>query len=64
VKGGFWDKFRGSFDVGAGYTSATELLQLDFDAKLRYTRPRFGPSPRRTPWSLSSRRRTTPGAAR
>jgi hypothetical protein len=41
VKGGFWDKFRGSFDVGAGYTSATELLQLDFDAKLRYTRPRF-----------------------
>jgi Protein of unknown function, DUF481 len=41
VKGGFWEKFRGSFDVGAGYTSATELLQLDFDAKLRYTRPRF-----------------------
>ena len=41
VKGGFWDKFRGSFDVGAGYTSATELLQLDFDAELRYTRPRF-----------------------
>lgn len=41
VKGGFWDKFRGSFDVGAGYTSATELLQLDFDGELRYTRPRF-----------------------
>ncbi len=41
VKGGFWEKFRGSFDVGAGYTSATELLQLNFDAKLRYTRPRF-----------------------
>jgi Protein of unknown function, DUF481 len=41
VKGGFWDKFRGSFDVGAGYTSATELLQLDFDAELRFTRPRF-----------------------
>ena len=41
VKGGFWEKFVGSFDVGAGYTSATELLQLDVDAELRYTRPRF-----------------------
>lgn len=41
VKGGFWDKFRGSFDVGAGYTSATDLLQLDFDGEVRYTRPRF-----------------------
>ena len=41
VKAGFWEKFRGSLDVGAGYTSATELLQLDFDAQLRYTRPRF-----------------------
>ena len=41
VKSGFWDKFKGSLDAGAGYTSATELLQLDFDAELRYTRPRF-----------------------
>ena len=41
VKAGFWDKFNGSLDAGAGYTSATELLQLDFDAQLRYTRPRF-----------------------
>lgn len=41
VKSGFWDKFKGSLDAGAGYTSATELLQLDFDAQLRYTRPRF-----------------------
>jgi hypothetical protein len=41
VKAGFWDKFRGSLDVGAGYTSATELLQLDFDAQVRFTRPRF-----------------------
>ena len=41
VKSGFWDKFRGSFDVGAGYTSATELLQLDLSADVRYTRPRF-----------------------
>jgi len=41
VKSGFWDKFNGSLDAGAGYTSATELLQLDFDAQLRYTRPRF-----------------------
>jgi hypothetical protein len=41
VKSGFWDKFRGSLDAGAGYTSATELLQLNVDAQLRYTRPRF-----------------------
>jgi hypothetical protein len=41
VKSGFWDKFKGSLDAGAGYTSATELLQLDFDAELRYRRPRF-----------------------
>jgi len=41
VKSGFWEKFKGSLDAGAGYTSATELLQLDFDAELRYTRPRF-----------------------
>jgi hypothetical protein len=41
VKSGFWDKFRGSLDAGAGYTSATELLQVDFDAELRYTRPSF-----------------------
>jgi hypothetical protein len=41
VKSGFWDKFKGSLDAGAGYTSATELLQLDFDAELRFTRPRF-----------------------
>ena len=41
VKSGFWDKFKGSLEAGAGYTSATELLQLDFDAELRFTRPRF-----------------------
>jgi hypothetical protein len=41
VEAGFWSKFSGSLDVGGGYTSATELLQLDFDAQLRFTRPRF-----------------------
>jgi hypothetical protein len=41
VKYGFWDRFKGSFDLGAGYTSATELLQLDFDAEVNYKRPRF-----------------------
>ena len=41
VKAGFWEKFKGSVDVGAGYTSATELLQPNFDGELRYTRPRF-----------------------
>ena len=33
VKSGFWERFKGSIDVGAGYTSATELLQLDLDAE-------------------------------
>jgi hypothetical protein len=41
VESGFWDRFRGSVDAGAGYTSATELLQVDLDAELRYRRPRF-----------------------
>jgi hypothetical protein len=41
VKSGFWDRFRGSIDLGAGYTSATQLLQLDGNASLRYRRPRF-----------------------
>jgi hypothetical protein len=41
VKSGFWDQFRGSIDAGAEYTSATELLQIDLDAELRYRRPRF-----------------------
>jgi len=41
VKTGFWDRWKGSIDAGAGYTSATELLQLDLDAQLRYLRPKF-----------------------
>jgi len=41
VKSGFWAKFKGSFDLGAGYTSATELTQLTFDGELRFVRPRF-----------------------
>ena len=41
VESGFWEKFKGSFDVGAGYTSATELQQLSFDGELNYRRPRF-----------------------
>ena len=41
VKSGFWERFKGSIDAGAGYTSATELLQLDLDAELRYRRPSF-----------------------
>lgn len=41
VKSGFWDRFRGSVDVGASYTSATELLQLEADADVRYRRPAF-----------------------
>jgi len=41
VKSGFWERFKGSIDAGAGYTSATELLQLDLDAELRYRRPSY-----------------------
>jgi uncharacterized protein DUF481 len=41
VKSGFWDRFRGSVDVGASYTSATELFQLEGDADLRYRKPKF-----------------------
>jgi len=41
VKSGFWDRFRGSVDVGASYTSATELLQVEMDGDLRYRRPSF-----------------------
>ena len=41
VKSGFWDRFRGSIDAGASYTSATELLQVELDGELGYRRPRF-----------------------
>ncbi len=41
VRSGFWERFRGSVDAGAGYTSATELLQFDLDAEVRFRRPRF-----------------------
>jgi hypothetical protein len=41
VKASFWDRFKGSFDVGASYTSASELLQLELDADLRFRRPKF-----------------------
>jgi hypothetical protein len=41
VKSGFWERFKGSAGVGASYTSASELLQLEFDGDLRYRRPKF-----------------------
>lgn len=41
VKSGFWERFKGSIDLGASYTSASELLQLEFDGDLRYRRPKF-----------------------
>lgn len=41
VKARFLDRFRGSIDAGASYTSASELLQLDLDAELHYRRPRY-----------------------
>jgi putative salt-induced outer membrane protein YdiY len=41
VKASFWDRFKGSADVGASYTSASELLQLEFDGDLRYRQPKF-----------------------
>jgi len=41
VKSGFWERFKGSIDVGASYTSASELLQLELDGDLRFRRPKF-----------------------
>jgi hypothetical protein len=46
VESGFWDRFRGSIDAGASYTSATELLQVELDGDLGYRRPRFEVSAR------------------
>jgi len=41
VKAGFWARIDGSIDLGLGYTSATELLQFNGDAQVRFRRPRF-----------------------
>jgi hypothetical protein len=41
VKSGFWARFKGSIDVGASYTSATQLFQLQADGDLKFRRPRF-----------------------
>jgi len=41
VKSGFWQRFKGSVEAGASYTSASELLQLQFDGDLRYRKPKF-----------------------
>jgi len=41
VKAQFWDRISGSLDVGASYTSSSELLQLDLDADMRFRRPKF-----------------------
>jgi hypothetical protein len=41
VRSGFWAGFRGSVDLGASYTSATKLLQLQADGDLGFRKPRF-----------------------
>jgi len=41
VKSGFWQRFKGSVEAGASYTSASELLQLELDGDLRYRKPKF-----------------------
>jgi hypothetical protein len=41
VRSRFWQRFRGSVDLGASYTSATELLELTGDGELEFRRPRF-----------------------
>ena len=40
----FWERLDGSLDLGASYTSATELFSLDTAATLGYERPGFGVS--------------------
>lgn len=37
----FWARISGSLDVGASYTSASELLQLDVHGAVRFRRPKF-----------------------
>ena len=41
VEAKFWARISGSLDVGASYTSASELLQLDLDGSVRFRRPKF-----------------------
>jgi len=41
VKSGFWQRFKGSIDLGASYTSASQLMQLEFNGDLRFRRPKF-----------------------
>ena len=48
VKSSFWDRFRGSIDAGAGYTSATESSRSSGRSCAtggRSTRPRPPPTP-------------------
>jgi len=41
VEAKFWARISGSLDLGASYTSASELLQLDLDGSMRFRRPKF-----------------------
>jgi hypothetical protein len=41
VKSTFWDRINGTLDLGASYTSASELLQLDLDGDVHFRRPKF-----------------------
>jgi hypothetical protein len=41
VKSTFWDRISGFLDLGASYTSASELLQVDLDSEVRFRRPKF-----------------------
>ena len=41
VESNFWARISGSLDVGASYTSASELFQVDLDGEIRFRRPKF-----------------------
>jgi hypothetical protein len=41
VEAKFWARISGTLDVGASYTSASELLQLNLDGSMRFRRPKF-----------------------
>ena len=61
VKSGFWRRFRGSIDLGASYTSASQLFQLQGDGTSITGRRSSRRGPRPTPSSRTSRTWKTPG---
>jgi hypothetical protein len=41
IKSSFWKRLSGSVDVGFGYTKASDLIEFNGDASVKFTRPTF-----------------------